>query len=109
VLDATEPVPTCIQAGAIGLVDGTEDCLYLNVFTPRVRNSLFEFILSKYGTKFLNSAKNSFSYITVLNVSTYTSILDVVLQRLNLLGAVKKFPEIFGIGGSVRHEFVPSG
>jgi para-nitrobenzyl esterase len=54
VLDATEPVPTCIQFGGIGSVEGTEDCLYLNVFTPRVRTCRFEFILSKYGTKFLS-------------------------------------------------------
>jgi hypothetical protein len=44
VLDASEPGPPCIQL--FGSVIGSEDCLYLNVFTPQV-SSVLSFITFK--------------------------------------------------------------
>jgi hypothetical protein len=62
VLDATKTVPTCIQVGSLGAVDGTEDCLYLNVYTPWVRTSRFELLSSNYRTKSWNVTEKQFPY-----------------------------------------------
>lgn len=47
VIDATEDAPFCIQKNYLfnehPPVEGKEDCLYLNVYTPKVRiNNMFK-------------------------------------------------------------------
>ena len=43
VRDAIVPSPTCLQIDFIQQynISGTEDCLYLNVYTPKVRSTFY--------------------------------------------------------------------
>uniref|UniRef100_A0A3Q2X3Y0 Carboxylesterase type B domain-containing protein n=1 Tax=Haplochromis burtoni TaxID=8153 RepID=A0A3Q2X3Y0_HAPBU len=44
--DATKPRPSCIQPGDVASAASSEDCLYLNIFTPRGRVPVLVFFFN---------------------------------------------------------------
>ncbi|XP_068245754.1 carboxylic ester hydrolase-like [Palaemon carinicauda] len=90
VFDATQPGKPCAQA-AFGMMDGTEDCLNLYVYTPQVRmkknnSALLPVIVWIHGGSFVSGSAAAIqeSFLMERNV-----VLVIPQYRLGYLGFLK--------------------
>ncbi|XP_066958748.1 cocaine esterase-like isoform X4 [Macrobrachium rosenbergii] len=90
VFDATKPGRSCAQA-ALGIMDGTEDCLHLYIYTPKLRteeknSALLPVIVWIHGGSFVvgSAAVIQESFLMERNV-----VLVIPQYRLGYLGFLK--------------------
>lgn len=76
VLDATKPSPPCLQNSGTNNFTGQEDCLYLNIYTPKVNVSLPVFF-------YVHGGGWSFGSSGPANMPRYFMDEDVVFVMIN--------------------------
>ncbi|XP_049861359.1 fatty acyl-CoA hydrolase precursor, medium chain-like isoform X4 [Schistocerca gregaria] len=81
--DATTPGPSCSQLSLDGL-KGSEDCLYLNVFTPELRpKELLPVMVWIHGGGFMEGSATTYEYGYLMD---YDVVVVAINYRLGPLG-----------------------
>ncbi|XP_046994724.1 fatty acyl-CoA hydrolase precursor, medium chain-like [Schistocerca americana] len=93
--DATAPGAWCPQVSVLSPLEpptGTEDCLYLNVFTPQIRPSeLFPVMVWIHGGGFVGGAATFYEYGYLLD---HDIVLVAINYRIGSLGFLSTGDEI---------------